>query len=842
MNQEQPNNLFSENEKGEVPKLIEIHSPGISIPNNLVPTKQEHAIPWRRPRSRNVQYKYMRWRHKRAQKLELRKKNVRILLTTLCCLLAIFISSGLDESFRYYQRLLPQVQNLANKQLDQSTHIYDRNGNLLYMLYNPKEGRGTPISYTQIPGVLQDAQIAAEDKTFWTNSGIDPIATARSAIVDLVAQRAATGASTLTQQVIKQLSGDADISGQRKLNEAFLAVGLTQEYPKWKILEMYFNIAPYGAQELGVEAAVQDFFGLMPECDAHFNCIPATAFLDRDLSHCNDPHQPSTCPSDPLLALARASLLAGIPQSPVDFDPTIAPGNLSALLKRQDYVLNQMLTLNMHINIGLGDHEQNKGAITAAIVQQVETLSKHIQFLGFQNILRAPHFVWWVIQELANALGNNQDIDANTGLSIPGLALLLTGGFNIRTTLDVNLEQYVEQATQRHLNQPELQKLTGQTLTVSKDNNINDAATVVMDAHTGEILAMNGSTNWRDSDPRVGGELNAALTPRQPASTFKPIVMAAAFEMGWYPGIALQDQHTYFPIGASQAQPVASYNTYEPSDFGGSYSGKTTNIDFAISNSLNVPAIKAYMYAGKQQVYTMAQRLGITTIQPHQLNPTIALGTAEVSLLQMVGAYQVFANQGTRVLPQNILDISDNYGHRLYHYDPTHPNGAQVLSPQIAYLVSSILSDEPARQYEFHNDHELSMWDWTLPDGTHPDVAAKTGTSDDFKDNWTIGYTPNLVVGVWAGNANGAGGTNSIGLIGAAPLWHSVIEYASGHCNQINDQVPCPQPDVNYNTPSQHFTIPPQLIQQEVNTFNGLAGHGYLSWMINGEQPMQSGS
>ena len=131
------------------------------------------------------------------------------------------------------------------------------------------------------------------------------------------------------------------------------------------------------------------------------------------------------------------------------------------------------------------------------------------------------------------------------------------------------------------------------------------------------------------------------------------------------------------------------------------------------------------------------------------------------------------------------------------------------------------------------------MWDWTLPDGTHPDVAAKTGTTDDFKDNWTIGYTPDLVVGVWAGNANNIGSTDSIGLTGAAPLWHSVIEYSSGHCNQTNDQIACPQPDFSY--PDQRFDVPPNLVQREVNTSNGLAGNGYRSWMIDGEQPLQSG-
>lgn len=804
-----------------------------------VPTKGQARTPSQRHSSYHA--RYIRKRHKLLRTTRARKQRVcRIWLSTLGTLLFLCFSNVLGISYRYYQSVAPHLQALVDKHIEQSTRIYDRNGNLLYTLYDPRQGRSTPISYAQIPGVLQDAQIAAEDKTFWTNAGVDATAIIRSALVDLVAKQVASGASTLTQQVIKNLSSDSDISLQRKLNEATLAIDLTRTYPKWKILEMYFNVASYGAQELGVEAAVQDYFGLKPQCDIHFTCVPATAFLDRNLARCTDPHNESTCQVDPVLALARASLLAGLPQNPVNFDPTLSSDNIAALLLRQDYVLKQMLNEHLQINLGLGSQTQDRGAITADIVRQVEALSKHIQFVGFQNKLNAPHFVWWVINQLANALGNGQEINPRTGLSVPGLQLLLTGGFNIRTTLDLRLEQYVEQATFRHLNQPAKQKLTGQTLTLSKDSNIHDAATVVMDAHTGEILAMNGSSNWTDSDPRVEGELNAALTPRQPASTFKPVIMAAAFELGWYPGIVLQDTHTYFPLGAPRNQVVAPYNTYTPTDYGNTYSGRATNIDFAISNSLNIPAVKAYMFAGKQNVYTMAQRLGITHITSKQVNPTIALGTAEVSLLQMVGAYQVFADGGVRMPPQGILSISDNYGHLFYTYDPTQRPDAQAISPQIAYLITSILSDEPARAYEFHQDHDLSMWDWTLPDGTHPDVAAKTGTTDNFKDNWTIGYTPDIVVGVWAGNANGVPATgNSIGLTGAAPLWHSVIEYASGHCNQAEDQIPCPTPDINYS--HHHFSVPPGLVYQEVNTSTGLVGTGYKSLMIDGEQPGQPG-
>src|SRR5207344_3091704 len=164
-----------------------------------------------------------------------------------------------------------------------------------------------------------------------------------------------SGGSTITQQVIKNLNENltheiAQTTLQRKIPEAALAIGLTQQYPKWKILEMYFNISPFGAQELGIDAAAEDYFGLSAKCDAHFNCIPAIAFLDRDLTKCKNLNDDSTCRQDPLLGLARASLLAGMPQNPVSYDPTLSKASKVLALTRQDYVLQQMLALNMHIN------------------------------------------------------------------------------------------------------------------------------------------------------------------------------------------------------------------------------------------------------------------------------------------------------------------------------------------------------------------------------------------------------------------------------------------------------------------------------------------------------------
>ncbi len=808
-------------------------------PTTPPPVLAPRSKPWKRSHSVRVA---MQMRHRRERWNQGRPTGQRIAIisaTIFALLLVIVLSSGAASGYAYYQSQLPRLQGLANQQIEQSTRIYDRNGQLLYTAYDNKTGTGTgrstPVTYNYIPGVMQDAMIAAEDHTFWDNSGIDPQGILRAATQYSSSGSVQSGGSTITQQVIKNLTHDTQVSLQRKIPEATLAIGLTQQYSKWKILEMYFNISPFGAQELGVDAAVEDYFGLKPKCDQNFKCIPAIAYLDL-----NQKGKP-----DPLLALARASLLAGMPQNPVSYDPTLGTNHIKLTLARQDYVLQQMLALNMHINTALGDQTIDNGPITPDIIQQVEVLSKKMSFSGFKYIKNAPHFVDWVTTQMEAALGTTTDpktgkvtVDESLGAN-----LFLTGGFNIRTTLDSNLEKYVENNVRHHLRDPEYQVFVGDYGPLNTVHNVNDSAVVVMNAKTGEVLAMDGSADYNSSVPQIAGNVNAALALRQPGSSFKPIVYATAFQMGWYPGIVLPDKKTYFPNNTPTGGDINTA-TYHPTDYGGGYHNLNSNIVLDIANSFNIPAIKALEYASFDNVLTMARRFGITDIdqdvaiynQQHQshisveqyVTSSLALGTAGVSLLQMVGAYQVFANQGARIPPQSVLDIWDNYGHNLYHYDTKHPRASQVISQQIAFLISSILSNNQARAIEFAGDNVLTMQDWD-----DRAVAAKTGTTDNFQDNWTIGYTPDLVVGVWSGNANGAYMTNGVvGITGAAPIWHDVIEYASGKCDQGCG-------DIKF--PADQFVQPIHIIQQQVNTVNGLAGSGYLSWMLDNDVPQQSG-
>lgn len=803
--------------------------------------------PWRRSRTQRIAH-LRRVRRERYMRNGPGSKRLRtIVLSSIAAVLLILISSTAVTAFNFYQSTLPQLQALANQRIPQSTHIYDRNGNLLYTLYANSTwgegGRSTPISYNYLPGVLQDAQIAAEDPTFWTNNGTDPQGMLRALTQYLSHPGEITsGGSTMTQQLIKNLSGNAQDTFQRKASEAALAIGLTQQYPKWKIMEMYFNDTPYGSQEKGVEAAVEDYFGIKPMCTADFKCTPAVAFLDRDLSKCKNPKDESTCAVDPILGLARAAMLAGIPQNPTNFDLTTNLQNL--LTNRLPYVLDQMVADKMSINLGLGSQTNNQGPITKDIEAQVEAKAATIKIVGFNHTKLAPHFVDWVITTLADALGHGTDAASYNA----GLTILENSGLNIYTTLDLNLEQFVEKDIKHNLHDRVYQEFLGTYGPLDTEYNLHNSAAVVINAKTGEVLAMDGSVDYNDNSPQVQGQYNAALALRQPGSSFKPIVYATAFEHGWYPAMRVFDQKTYFPAGYPQTDPVSKYTTYLPTDYGQTYHDvdETARIDLA--NSFNIPAIKALQYAGFDDVVNTARRFGITDIDedlaiynaahPKGTNTlsqnfglSLALGTAGISLLQMTDAYQTFADNGVHVPAHNILDIWDNYGHNLYHYDPTHPNGSQVISPEVAFLMNNVLSDNPARdKYEFQGITTLTMGPWA----PNRPVAAKTGTTDGPLDNWTEGFSSSIVVGVWSGNSDGNDPMKGIiGVTGAGNIWHDIITYASGNC-QLGM---CP--DKAY--PTDAFSQPNGVVYAPVNTYNGLQGNGTMDWMINGEQPQQAG-
>ncbi len=688
------------------------------------------------------------------------------LLTLMIVFFAVLlslVSSGVGGAFAYYQAQLPLLNGMANHTLFQSTRIYDRKGRLLYELYDPKYGRRTYVNYNDISPLLITATIAAEDHTFWTNSGVDFQGTLRAALANLQNQTVVEGGSTITQQLVKnQLFVNQPRNVQVKGQEAILAYGLTQQYPKWKIMEMYLNTVYYGDLNYGVEAAAQNYFNLQPKC-SRTHCMPAVSQLD----------------------LAQASMLAGLPQSPSYYDPTT---NKSVALARQKDVLQAMFDL---------------GLVTLDQARKAEQEMAKFAFKPFTHNIQAPHFVHYVVDQVLVPLLGAQN--------------LLDGGYNIYTTLDLDIEKKVEQITYDHLYRVTCDNYLGCYGPLNTQNNVNNAAVVVMNPFNGEILAMNGSAKFDDTRPQVRGNYNATLAVRQPGSSIKPIIYATAFEMGWYPAMILQDHQTIYPTRVADGY-------YTPPNYDGRFhTGFPMTVRNAIANSFNIPAVDAIEFAGIPNVINTAARFGLTEISSLPLRsfgPSLALGTKEVSLLHLTGAYATFANRGVRVPPTSILEITDSQGHPLYTYNASHPKGVRAIREDVAFLMSSILSDKASRYHEFEPGNPLEL--------DRP-AAAKTGTTDSFKDNWTVGYTPYLTVGVWAGNSDGSVMHKVIGITGAGPIWHDVMEFVSNY----------------FHYPADDFIKPADVQPGTVSAYTGLLPHQgeptVTDWFIDGTMPTIQG-
>jgi membrane peptidoglycan carboxypeptidase len=349
-----------------------------------------------------------------------------------------------------------------------------------------------------------------------------------------------------------------------------------------------------------------------------------------------------------------------------------------------------------------------------------------------------PHWVNFVRAQL------EEQYDAQT---------IYRSGFVVYTTLDPVM-------------QDKAQQLVTDQVAAMVDNNTKNGALVAIRPSTGEILAMVGSPDFNND--AIAGQINMANSPtRQPGSSMKPFTYVAAFEKGWTPSTLLWDVPTQFPDGANPP--------YEPRNYDGKFHGGLT-VRLALANSFNIPAVKALEFIGiyddpntpqKDGLIGMAERLGITSLTRNDYGLSLTLGGGDVSLLDMTSAYSVFANGGQRVPPVAILKITDFAGNIIYEYKPTA--GEQVIRAEHAYLISSILSDNEARNFTFGRHSALNL---SFP------VAAKTGTTNDIRDNGTMGYTPDLATGVWVGNADYTPMLNSSGLSGAAPIWSQFMEFA----------------------------------------------------------------
>ncbi|MBI2436569.1 MAG: PBP1A family penicillin-binding protein [Candidatus Magasanikbacteria bacterium] len=573
--------------------------------------------------------------------------------------------------FAWASKDLPDPDKLTDRTVAQSTKIYDRSGeHVLYEIY--ADERRTIVELEEIPQALIDGLIATEDKVFYEHKGIRPLSIIRSVITGIfTSKRVGSGASTLTQQLVKNAILSAERSYIRKLKEVILTIRLEQKYTKDQILKIYFNEIPYGSTNYGVESASQNYFG----------------------KHVSD------------LTLAESATLAGFPKAPSKYlnDP-------EALKFRRDFVL-----LRMQEEGYITEDEKNLAQAEPLTIKQ-----------RYDNI-EAPHFVVDVREELEKKYGN---------------AFVQTGGLKVITTLDWDKQQIAD----------EVIKESGESLDKAQANNV---ALVSIDPKTGQILAMIGSRNfWNDE---IGGQFNVARKGiRQPGSSFKPIIYLAAFEKGYTPNTILFDVITNFSSG----------KPYIPKNYDSKERGPLT-IRTALQGSLNIPAVKVLYLIGEKQGVEFAKRFGYSTLDDDDFGLSLVLGGGEVKLIDHTNTYATFANNGLQFKPVSILKVEDASGKVLEEWKKE--NGNQVIDSNFVATLSNVLSDDASRAYMFGAGGVL-----TLPGRP---VAAKTGTTNNYVDAWTMGYTPSLVTGVWVGNSDNtpmsAGGT-----MVAAPIWNKFMKRA----------------------------------------------------------------
>ncbi len=441
------------------------------------------------------------------------------------------------------------------------------------------------------------------------------------------------------------------------------------------------------------------------------------------------------------LDLAESALLAGIIQSPYAYNPLV---NLDAARARQRVALGLMV---------------KNGFITEAESSLAEAEPLHFASASAAATLRAPHFVTYVRNLLEEQYGPET---------------VNRGGLRVVTTLDLDLQERAEAIIRQQLE--DLSRRTRQE--GAPDFNLHDAALVALDPTTGEILAMVGSADYFDET--IDGAVNVALANRQPGSAIKPITYATAFAGDLTPASVLSDVPTSFLTRENVP--------YEPQNYDQMWHGPIS-LRQALATSSNIVAVKVLDHVGVRAMIETAQALGISTFDdPDRFGLALTLGGGEVKLLELTAAYAAFPNQGRRVDPVPILSVN---GVPWATPRPAIP----VIRPQVAYQITSILSDDSARIPAFGEDSVLRL--------SRP-AAAKTGTTTDFRDNWTIGYTPDLVVGVWAGNADNEPMYKISGITGAGPIWHDFMEEA------LKDR------------PVQNFVRPPGLVDVEICDTSGL--------------------
>jgi 1A family penicillin-binding protein len=598
-----------------------------------------------------------------------------------------------SSAYAAINRDLPSTTQLASRETFKTAQLYDRKGRLLWEFFDPNSGRRTVVPLTEISQYLIDATLAAEDANFYSNPGIEPRGIARAVYQNLSEQEIVSGASTITQQLVKNVLIPEEERYQqtpsRKVREALLAYQITQKISKSQILALYMNEIFYGNQAYGVEAASQAYFGKRA----------------RELT------------------LAEASMLAGLPQSPALYNPLLNPVAAKA---RQAYVLEQMV---------------RHGFITEAEARDAE--QAELRYQPQKQPFLAPHWAIHIRSLIEEKYGTR---------------VLYQSGMKIYTSLDYDLQVKMEEVAR-----------SNEQILAQRD--AENTSIVVMNPKTGEILAMVGSMDYWNTN--IEGQVNVALSERQPGSTIKPLVYLSSFSKGWVPATTIMDEKISIKDELGRI--------WTPENYDKRFHGNVTARN-ALGNSLNIPAVKTLQFTGIESVAELSRKMGITTWTDNsRLGLAMALGGAEVRPVDLTSAYTVLANNGLRIPPVSITKIIDAEGNTVEEYKV--PQGEQVVDPRYAYMVTSVLSDNDARLITFGPNSVLK-----LP----RQAAVKTGTTDSYRDTWTLGYTPNLTIGVWVGNTDNRPMKEVLSSMSAGKIWRESMDTAIDYLQLPAEEFPRP--------------------------------------------------
>lgn len=588
---------------------------------------------------------------------------------------------------------LPSASSLRNlKAIPFSTHMYDRNGKLLYEIY--KDQNRTPIKLKDLKPYVYQAAVAIEDKDFYKHKGVSLTSGILRALKEIVFKQSLQGGSTITQQLVKNALLSSERTIRRKLREIVLAISVEKQFSKEEILEMYINQVPYGGSAYGIEEASRTFFGKKA----------------KDLR------------------IDEAALLAGLPQAPSRYSPYVNP---QYTIARRNEVIRKM---------------REQGYITEK--QKKDALNQPLAVIPLKTIMHAPHFVFYVKSLLEKEYGAD---------------MVEQGGLRVTTTLDLDIQETAEKIVSE-----EIEKL--------EYLDVSNGAALITRPPTGEILAMVGSVDYYATD---SGTFNVTTALRQPGSSIKPLNFAVGIDRKLVTAATpFLDIPTCF---TAEGQP----GSYCPVNYDGQFHGPT-QLRFALGNSYNIPAVKMLAVNGVKDFIASASAFTITSFEdPKKYGLSLTLGGGEVRMTEMAQAFSTFANQGIPRKLNHILKVEDRYGKVLYTFkDPNFvadvkkavpaPStlaiaGKRALSKEASYIISHILLDDNARSAAFGSGSLL-----VVPGKA---VSVKTGTTDNKKDNWTIGYTPNFLTAVWVGNNDNTPMNQALtsGVTGAAPIWNKIM-------------------------------------------------------------------